>query len=89
MTQVNVTQIQAHFADFLARLTQGETSIIIEQEGQAIATLINYQEWERLKQIERDLIAEEKEESFTPEEVIEAYNQHHGTEFSLESIVHD
>ena len=31
MTQVNVNQIQGHFADFLARLSKGETSIIIEE----------------------------------------------------------
>ncbi|HEY9704380.1 MAG TPA: type II toxin-antitoxin system Phd/YefM family antitoxin [Allocoleopsis sp.] len=87
MTQVTATQIQENFTDFLARLTQGETSIIIEQAGKAIATLISYEEWERLKDLESVLISDE--ESFSPEEVIEAYNQLHGTYFTKESIIND
>lgn len=89
MTQVTATQIQEHLPDFLHRLTQGETSIVIEQAGKAIATLISYEEWERLKKLESYIIADEDEESFSPEEVIEAYNQLHGTDFTRESIVND
>ena len=44
MNQVNSTEIQENFADFLARLTQGDQTIVIEQEGKAIATLISYEE---------------------------------------------
>ncbi|MGK7881068.1 MAG: type II toxin-antitoxin system Phd/YefM family antitoxin [Crocosphaera sp.] len=37
MNQVNASQIQQHLTKFLDRLIQGEKSIIIEQEGKAIA----------------------------------------------------
>jgi prevent-host-death family protein len=89
MNQVNATQIQQHLTEFLNRLTQGEKSIIIEQEGKAIATLISYEEWERLKQLESYLISDDDEDSFSPEEIIESYNQLHGTDFTIESIVND
>lgn len=71
MTQVNATEIQEHLSDFLDSLAQGETSIVIEQAGKAIATLISYEEWKRLKQLESYLVAEDDEESFTPELVNE------------------
>ncbi|MBD2143423.1 hypothetical protein H6F39_19235 [Anabaena sp. FACHB-1250] len=35
-------EIQEHLSDFLDSLTQGETSIVIEKAGKAIATLISY-----------------------------------------------
>ena len=41
MNQVNATEIQEHLSDFLDSLTQGETSIVIEKAGKAIATLIS------------------------------------------------
>ncbi len=53
-------------------LTQGETSIVIEKAGKAIATLISYEEWKRLKQLESYLISEDDEESCSPEEVMKA-----------------
>ena len=87
MSQVNASQVQQHLTEFLDRLIEGEKSIIIEQEGKAIATLISYEEWERLKQLESYLIADE--ESFSPEAVIESYNQLHGTDFTIENIVND
>jgi prevent-host-death family protein len=89
MTNTNAAQISENLTDFLDRLTQGETSIIIEQAGKAIATLISYEEWKRLKHLESDLISENDQEFFSPEEVIEAYNQLHGTEFTVENIVND
>ncbi|NES99073.1 MAG: type II toxin-antitoxin system Phd/YefM family antitoxin [Sphaerospermopsis sp. SIO1G1] len=89
MTQVNASEIQEHLPDFLNTLSQGETSIVIEQAGQAIATLISYEEWKRLKQIESYLLLDDEEESFSPEEVITTYNQLHGTEFTVENIVND
>jgi prevent-host-death family protein len=89
MTQVTATQIQENLTNFLDRLNQGETSIIIEQSGKAIATLISYEEWKRLKNLESDLIKESNQESFTPEEVIESYNQLHGTNFTVENIIND
>jgi prevent-host-death family protein len=74
VTQVNASQVREHLTDFLDSLTQGEKSIVIEQAGKAIATLISYEEWKRLKQIESYLISQDDEESFSPEEVITAYN---------------
>jgi prevent-host-death family protein len=87
MIQVNATQIQEHLAKFLEDLTQGE--VVIEQAGKAIATLISYEEWERLKQLESDLMAEDDEDFFSPEEVIDSYNYLHGTNFTKESIIND
>ena len=72
MNQVNATEIQEHLSDFLDSLTQGETSIVIEKAGKAIATLISYEEWKRLKQLDIYLVSEDDEESFSPEEVIKA-----------------
>jgi len=89
MNQVNATEIQEHLSDFLDSLTQGETSIVIEKAGKAIATLISYEEWKRLKQLDIYLVSEDDEESFSPEEVIKAYNQLHGTEFTVENIVNE
>ena len=89
MNQVNATEVQEHLSDFLDSLTQGETSIVIEKAGQAIATLISYEEWKRLKQLDIYLVSEDDEESFSPEEVIKAYNQLHGTEFTVENIVNE
>ena len=72
MNQVNATEIQEHLSDFLDSLTQGETSIVIEKAGKAIATIISYEEWKRLKQLDIYLVSEDDEESFSPEEVIKA-----------------
>ena len=87
MNQVNATEVQEHLSDFLDSLTQGETSIVIEKAGQAIATLISYEEWKRLKQLESYLVLEDDEESFSPEAVIKAYNQLHSTEFTIENSI--
>ena len=72
MNQVKATEIQEHLSDFLDSLTQGETSIVIEKAGKAIATLISYEEWKRLKKLESYLISEDDEESLSPEEVMKA-----------------
>jgi len=47
MKTVNITQVQDSFDDFLNCIDQEQ--IVIEKEGKAIATLINYEEWKRLK----------------------------------------
>ena len=52
----------------------------------AIATLINYEEWKRLKQVEMELMNEDNENFYTVEEVIAEYNQIHGTKFTLENL---
>lgn len=87
MKKVNVTQVQDSFDDFLSSIEQEQ--IVIEKEGKAIATLINYEEWKRLKQLEVELMYEDKESFYTVEEVIAEYNQIHGTEFTLENLKND
>ena len=84
MKTVNVTQVQDSFDDFLNYIDQEQ--IVIEKEGKAIATLINYEEWKRLKQVEIELMNEDNEDFYTVEEVITEYNQIHGTEFTLENL---
>ncbi|MDB9455320.1 hypothetical protein PN463_19855 [Dolichospermum circinale CS-537/03] len=59
----------------------------MKKHRKAIATIISYEGWKRLKQLDIYLISENDEESFSPEEVIKAYNQLHGTKFTVENIV--
>jgi PHD/YefM family antitoxin component YafN of YafNO toxin-antitoxin module len=87
MKTVNITQVQDSFDDFLNCIDQEQ--IVIEKEGKAIATLINYEEWKRLKQVEIELMNEDNEFFYTVEEVIAEYNQIHETEFTLENLKND
>ena len=87
MKKVNVTQVQDSFDSFLNFIDQEQ--IVIEKEGKAIATLINYEEWKRLKRLEKELMDEEEEDFDTVEEVIAEYNQIHGTEFTVENLTND
>ena len=87
MKTVNITQVQDSFDDFLNCIDQEQ--IVIEKEGKAIATLINYEEWKRLKQVEIELMSEDNEDFYTVEEIIAEYNQIHGTEFTLENLKND
>ena len=87
MKNVNVTQVQDSFDDFLNCIDQEQ--IVIEKEGKAITTLINYEEWKRLKQVEIELMSEDNENFYTAEEIIAEYNQIHGTEFTLENLKND
>lgn len=87
MKTVNITQVQDSFDDFLNCIDQEQ--IVIEKEGKAIATLINYEEWKRLKQVEIELMSEDNENFYTAEEIIAEYNQIHGTEFTLENLKND
>jgi PHD/YefM family antitoxin component YafN of YafNO toxin-antitoxin module len=84
MKTVDISQVQDSFDDFLNCID--EEQIVIEKEGKAIATLINYEEWKQLKQVEMELINEDNENFYTVEEVIAEYNQIHGTEFTLENL---
>lgn len=68
-------------------LPKGKHQLLLKKHRKAIATIISYEEWKRLKQLDIYLISEDDEESFSPEEVIKAYNQLHGTEFTVENIV--
>jgi PHD/YefM family antitoxin component YafN of YafNO toxin-antitoxin module len=87
MKTVSITQVQDSFDDFLNCID--EEQIVIEKEGKAIATLINYEEWKRLKQVEIELMNEDNENFYTVEEVIAEYNQIHETEFTLENLKND
>ena len=87
MKKVNFTQVQDFFANFLNSIDQEQ--IVIEKEGKAIATLINYEEWKRLKKLEKELMDEDEEDFDTVEEVIAEYNQIHGTEFTVENLKND
>ncbi|MGK7879568.1 MAG: hypothetical protein AB4060_05645 [Crocosphaera sp.] len=87
MKKVNVAEVQDSFDNFLNSIDQEQ--IIIEKEGKAIATLINYEEWKRLKQLEIELTNEDEEDFYTAEEVIAEYNQIHGTEFTIENLRND
>lgn len=59
----------------------------MKKHRKAIATIISCEKWKGLKQLDIYLVSEDDEESFSPEEVIKAYNQLHGTEFTVENIV--
>ena len=87
MKKVNVTQFQDSFDKFLKSTVQEQ--IVIEKEGKAIATLINYEEWKRLKQLEIEMTNEDEEDFYNLEEVIAEYNQIHGTEFTIENLRND
>jgi len=84
MKKVNCTQVQASFDDLLNSVDREQ--IVIEKEGKAIATLINYEDWKRLKQLERELMNEDEEDFYGVEEVIAEYNQIYGTEFTADSL---
>ena len=60
MKKVNVGEVQDSFDNFLNSIDQEQ--IVIEKEGKAIATLINYEEWKRLKQLEIELTNEDEED---------------------------
>ena len=87
MKKVNVGEVQDSFDNFLNSIDQEQ--IVIEKEGKAIATLINYEEWKRLKQLEIELTNEDEEDFYMAEEVIAEYNQIHGTEFTIENLRND
>lgn len=68
-------------------LPKEKHQLLLKKHRKAIATIISYEEWKGLKQLDIYLVSEDDEESFSPEAVIKAYNQLHGTEFTVENIV--
>ncbi|MFN9399341.1 MAG: hypothetical protein ACK57T_06215 [Dolichospermum sp.] len=44
----------------------------MKKHRKAIATIISYEEWKGLKQLDIYLVSEDDEESFSPEEVMKA-----------------
>jgi prevent-host-death family protein len=87
MITIDTSKVEPRVSDLLNQLKQDGNSVIIEQNGKAIATLIDYQEWERLKQLETQIMEREREkEYYTVEEIIDSYNAQHGTFFSKKNI---
>lgn len=70
MTKIDTFTQTINFNDLLIQLKQQKESIIIEDNGKAIATLINYEEWERLKQLEKQLIIDNKLEDYTLDQLL-------------------
>ena len=67
MKKVNVTQVKDSFNTFLHSIEQEQ--IVIEKEGKAIATILNYEDWKRLKQLEIELMSEDEEEFYSAEKI--------------------
>lgn len=95
MTKVEATEAQAHFSELIDRVEADNERIVIEQAGQAKVVLISYADLKRLEALEdaRDAadfqraVEESDGESSTIEEVIAHYNEIHGTNFTIESIL--
>ena len=86
MKKVNITEVKESLNKLLDSIDKEQ--IIVEKEGKAIATIVDYEDWKRLKQLEIELTHEneDEEEYFTPEEIIAEYNQIHGTEFTIDLL---
>jgi prevent-host-death family protein len=97
MTKVEATQAQAQFSQLIASVVEQGERVILEQEGQAIAAVVSYADLKRLEALDdaQDLadlqqsIAEDDTESYTVEKVIAAYNDAHGTDFTVEGILNE
>ena len=97
MTKVDSIDAQNHWAEILTRVGANRERVVIEQEGQAVAAIISYEELKRFEAWENEreaaqlssAISEDDGEFVTLEEVIEGYNELHGTDFTVESIVND
>jgi len=96
MTNVDVTEIQGNFSELLSRVEQQGDKVVIEQNGQAVAVLISYEELKRLQELEfvkyidqSSNKSENHQELVTLEDVIQGYNALHGTDLTLENIIND
>jgi antitoxin (DNA-binding transcriptional repressor) of toxin-antitoxin stability system len=95
MTKVEATQAQ--FSQLIASVVKQGERVILEQEGQAIAAVVSYADLKRLEALDdaQDLadlqqsLVENDAESYTVEEVIAAYNDAHGTDFTVEGILNE
>jgi prevent-host-death family protein len=96
-TKMEAMQAQQNFAELLTRVEKGKERIVIEQQGQAVVAIISYEDLKRLEALEdtRDLAAlqravvESDGETYSVEEVIAQYNEIHGTDFTVESVLND
>ncbi len=96
MTNIDVTEIQENFSELLSRVEQQGEKVVIEQNGQAVAVLISYEELKRLQKLEfvkyidqSSNNSENDQELVTLEDVIQGYNALHGTDLTLENIIND
>ena len=96
MTNVDVTEIQGNFSELLSRVEQQGEKVVIEQNGQAVAVLISYEELKRLQKLEfvkyidqSSNNSENDQELVTLEDVIQGYNALHGTDLTLDNIIND
>lgn len=97
MTKVEATQAQAQFSQLIASVVEQGERVILEQEGQAIAAVVSYTDLKRLEALDdaqdladlRQSLVENDAESYTVEEVIAAYNDAYGTDFTVEGILNE
>lgn len=96
MTKVEANQAQVQFAELISRVEDHRERIVIEQAGQAVAAVISYADLQRLEALEDALDAEfvrrvktENPEFVSLEDVVEGYNQQHGTDLTIESVLND
>lgn len=96
MAKVEANQAQAQFAELISRVEDHQERIVIEQAGQAVAAVISYADLQRFEALEDALDAEfvrrakaENPEFVNLEQVVEGYNQQHGTNLTLESLLND
>jgi prevent-host-death family protein len=94
MTRVEANQAQEKFAELISRVEDNQERIVIEQAGQAVAAVISYADLQRFEALEDALDAEfvrrakaENSEFVNLAEVVEGYNQRHGTNFTIESLL--
>lgn len=96
MTNIDVTEIQGNFSELLSRVEHEGEKVVIEQNGQAVAVLISYEELKRLQELEfvkyidqSSNNSENDQKLVTLEDVIQGYNALHGTDLTLENIIND
>jgi prevent-host-death family protein len=96
MTKVEANQAQVQFAELISRVEDHQERIVIEQAGQAVAAVISYADLQRLEALEDALDAEfvrrakaENPEFVSLEDVVEGYNQQHGTNLTIKSVLND
>lgn len=97
MTKIDSSQAQERFAEIITSVGDRGERVVIEQEGKAVAAIISYADLKHFQALENDRDAEmlrrameEHDGEFvTIEEVIEGYNNLHGTDFTIENIIND
>lgn len=95
MTKVEAAQAQAQFSELISRVERDKERIVIEQSGQAVGAIVSYEDLKRLEALEdaREIaevnrIKAENEPFVSLEEVVQRYNDLHGTEFTIEELKH-